>query len=185
MAQAGGELTCSICDLKSLHIVSVVLFLGNIITGVFWKVHADITRRPARARAGARRHHQERSRFTVPGVLLIIATGVALALLADLPLLRTFWIGWSLALFGISGAAFSIFVAPLQKKLLANARAGLAGTWNQAEYETLSRSWTSGGPSPRRAADRALSHGDEAHLTRGSAPAVKGVRHGSVTWQVS
>ena len=27
--------------LKSLHVVSVVLFLGNIITGVFWKVHAD------------------------------------------------------------------------------------------------------------------------------------------------
>jgi hypothetical protein len=28
--------------LKSLHIVSVVLFLGNIITGVFWKVHGDL-----------------------------------------------------------------------------------------------------------------------------------------------
>ena len=27
--------------LKSLHILSVVLFLGNIITGVFWKMHGD------------------------------------------------------------------------------------------------------------------------------------------------
>jgi uncharacterized membrane protein len=80
--------------------------------------------------------------FTVPGVLLIIATGVALALLGNLPLLRTFWIGWSLVLFGISGAAFSIFVAPLQKKLLVNVRAGVSGSWNETEYHALSRAWT-------------------------------------------
>ena len=130
--------------------MSVVLFLGNIITGVFWKVHADLTG-DLRARAQALDGIIASDRwFTVPGVFLIIATGVALALLAGFPLLRTFWIGWSLVLFGISGAAFSIFVGPLQKKLLANARAGIAGTWNQAEYDALSRSWTSGGPSPRR-----------------------------------
>ncbi len=128
--------------LKSLHIVSVVLFLGNIITGVFWKVHADITGTlPARAQALDGVIRSDRV-FTVPGVLLIIATGVALALLGNLPLLRTFWIVWSLVLFGISGAAFSIFVAPLQKRLLLNVRAGIAGNWNQAEYHALSRSWT-------------------------------------------
>ena len=38
--------------LKALHILSVVLFLGNIITGVFWKVHADRTG-DLRARAQA------------------------------------------------------------------------------------------------------------------------------------
>jgi len=128
--------------LKSLHVVSVVLFLGNIITGVFWKVHADIAGTLA-ARAQALDGIVKSDRvFTIPGVLLIIATGVTLALMAGFPLLRTFWIAWSLALFGVSGAAFSIFVAPLQKKLLANVRGGLAGTWNQAEYEALSKSWT-------------------------------------------
>jgi uncharacterized membrane protein len=127
--------------LKSLHVVSVALFLGNIITGVFWKVHAD--------RSGELRVREQailglvRSDrfFTVPGVLLIIATGVAMALLASLPLLRTFWIGWSLALFGVSGLAFAFKVGPLQKKLLDNSRAGLAGTWNEAEYRALSKSW--------------------------------------------
>jgi uncharacterized membrane protein len=127
---------------KALHIVSVVLFLGNIITGVFWKVHADLTG-DVRARAQALDGLIRSDRwFTVPGVLLIIATGVALALIAGYPLLRTFWIGWSLALFAISGAAFAMFVGPLQKKLLANARAGIAGNWNQAEYDALSKSWT-------------------------------------------
>jgi uncharacterized membrane protein len=128
--------------IKALHIVSVVLFLGNIITGVFWKVQADLTG-DLRARAQALDGIIKSDRwFTVPGVLLIITTGVTLAVMAGFPLLRTFWIVWSLVLFGISGAAFSIFVAPLQKKLLANARAGITGHWNQAEYDALSKSWT-------------------------------------------
>jgi uncharacterized membrane protein len=127
--------------LKSLHVISVVLFLGNIITGVFWKVHADLSsdlRVREQAILGLIRSDRI---FTVPGVLLIIATGVGLALMANFPLLRTFWIAGSLVLFGISGLAFAFKVGPLQKKLLANAKAGLAGTWNEAEYHALSKSW--------------------------------------------
>jgi len=128
--------------LKSLHVISVVLFLGNIITGVFWKVHADLAGTLA-ARAQALDGIIKSDRvFTMPGVILIIATGVALAVIGGLPLLRTPWITWSLVLFGISGLAFSFRVAPLQKKLLANTRAGMAGQWNEAEYKTLSNGWT-------------------------------------------
>jgi uncharacterized membrane protein len=128
--------------LKSLHVISVVLFLGNIITGVFWKVHADITG-DLRARAQALDGIIKSDRlFTVPGVFAIIITGVWMAIDAHLPLLGTRWILWSLILFGISGICFGVFVAPLQKKLLANARAGLSGTWNESEYKKLSGAWT-------------------------------------------
>jgi uncharacterized membrane protein len=127
--------------LKSLHVLSVVLFLGNIITGVFWKFHGDrIGTLPARAQALEGVIHSDRW-FTMPGVFAIIITGVWMALSAHLPLLGTKWIAWSLILFGISGVAFSVFVAPLQKKLLANVRAGIAGNWDQAAYNKLSRSW--------------------------------------------
>ena len=127
--------------LKALHILSVVLFLGNIITGVFWKVHADQTC-DLRARAQALDGIIKADRwFTVPGVLLIVATGVSMALLAHLPMLSTLWIGASLALFGVSGLVFGMAVGPLQKKLLANARAGLAGHWDETQYNVLSRSW--------------------------------------------
>jgi uncharacterized membrane protein len=127
--------------LKSLHILSVVLFLGNIITGVFWKFHADRggeLRGRALAVEGIIRSDRW---FTLPGVFAIIITGVWLAIEMQLPLLRTKWIFWSLVLFGISGAAFGAFVGPLQKKLLANLRAGLAGSWNESEYRQLSRAW--------------------------------------------
>jgi uncharacterized membrane protein len=126
--------------LKSLHVLSVVLFLGNIITGVFWKLHGD--RGDLRARDVALEGIIRSDRwFTMPGVTAIIITGVWMALDAHLPLLGTTWILWSLILFGISGASFIIFVAPLQKKLLANVQSGIAGTWNQAEYQKLSRAW--------------------------------------------
>ncbi len=128
--------------LKALHIISVVLFLGNIITGVFWKVHADRTG-DLRARAQALDGIIKSDRwFTVPGVLLIIATGVALG--AHGGICRCCARSGSSGRWCCSASRAwrsRFMVGPLQKKLLANARAGLAGNWNQAEYEALSRSW--------------------------------------------
>jgi uncharacterized membrane protein len=128
--------------LKSLHIISVLLFLGNIITGVFWKAHGDRTATlPARAQALDGIIRSDRL-FTLPGVVLIIVTGVLLAMTLHLPILGTKWIAWALVLFGVSGVAFSVFVGPLQKKMLKNVQDGMAGTWNQPEYQALSNAWT-------------------------------------------
>lgn len=127
--------------LKSLHVISVVLFLGNIITGVFWKIHADRSG-DLRARAQALDGIIASDRwFTLPGVFAIIGTGVAIALMAGFPILGTPWILWSIVLFTISGVTFGAFVGPLQKKLLSNVRAGLGGTWDQPAYEALSKRW--------------------------------------------
>ena len=130
---------------KALHVISVVLFLGNIITGVFWKFHAD-RGGELRGRAQAIDGLIASDRwFTLPGVVLIIVTGIWLATLAHLPIVRTRWLFWALVLFGVSGVAFQFFVAPLQRKLRANVRAGLAGNWNESEYRSLSRSWETWG----------------------------------------
>jgi uncharacterized membrane protein len=127
--------------LKSLHIIAVVVFLGNVITGVFWKAHGDRAGTLA-ARAQALDGVIRSDRwFTLPGVLIIIVTGVLLAMTLQLPLLSTRWIAWSLVLFGISGVVFSARVGPLQKKLLANVQAGMGGQWNEAEYRAMSRAW--------------------------------------------
>ena len=127
--------------LKALHIISVMLFLGNIITGVFWKFHGDRIGTPgARVQALSGIISSDRW-FTLPGVVAIIVTGVLLAMTLHLPILGTRWILWALILFGISGIAFQFFIAPLQKKLLAIARAGETGAWNESEYQRLSAAW--------------------------------------------
>ena len=131
-------------SLKALHVVSVVLFLGNIVTGVFWKRHGDRGDLAARRQALTGLIASDRA-FTIPTVLAIIATGIANALLAHIPILGTPWILWGIILFGVSGAVFAARVGPLQKKLLANVEAGLAGNWNESAYRELSRQWLAWG----------------------------------------
>jgi len=128
--------------LKVLHVVGVVIFLGNIITGLFWHAHAARTRDPrllAHAMDGIIRADRL---FTVPGVLLIIGSGLWAAMLAGYPLLGTRWIAWALALFAASGLAFGLRVAPLQVKLRALARAAEGpDDLDWPRYRRLARAW--------------------------------------------
>ncbi len=128
--------------LKALHILAVVLFLGNIITGLFWKAHGDRSDDPkiiAHTLDGIIRSDRW---FTLPGVALIILFGVAAALHEHLPLLRTPWIWQGIVLFSLSGLAFGLQVAPLQLQLRTLAmQAARGGEWDPSTYHRLSRRW--------------------------------------------
>ena len=128
--------------LKLLHIISVIAFLGNITTGLFWHGHAARTRDPrllAHAMEGIIRSDRF---FTVPGVIGIIVSGVAAAIYGNLPLLGTDWILWTLVLFSISGLVFMFRVAPLQRQLRALAADGAqSGAFEYARYHALAVRW--------------------------------------------
>ena len=128
--------------LKLLHVIAVVAFLGNIITGLYWHAHAARTR-DARLIAHAIDGIIRSDRiFTVPGVLLIVTTGLATAMVGGFPILGTPWILWSLILFIVSGIAFVARVAPLQKQLLAlvrNQQDPASLDWER--YQTVARRW--------------------------------------------
>ena len=128
--------------LKSLHILAVALFLGNIITGLFWKSHADRTGDPrimAHTLDGIIRSDRW---FTIPGVVLIILFGVGAAMAGKLSILGTSWIRQSIELFIISGLAFMMQVAPLQKLLRQIALSASADApFDQELYRRLSRRW--------------------------------------------
>jgi uncharacterized membrane protein len=128
--------------LKLVHVLAVVMFIGNIVAGVFWHRHALRTR-DARLIAHAMDGIIRSDRlFTMPGVVLIIASGVFAAILGGMPLLRTGWIAWTLVLFGISGLVFMLKLAPLQRQLLRFAQAGAAsGAFDYVGYHRMSRRW--------------------------------------------
>lgn len=132
--------------LKLIHILAVVMFIGNIVTGVFWHRHAVATRDArliAHTMDGVIRSDRL---FTVPGVVLIIASGVFAAVQGGFPLLRTGWIAWTLVLFGISGAVFGMKLAPLQRQMRAHALAGAhSGAFDYVAYHRLSRQWDAWG----------------------------------------
>ncbi len=128
--------------MKLLHIVAVILFLGNITTGLFWHRHAERTRNPrllAHAMEGVIGSDRL---FTIPSIVVIIATGIVAAVQGGLPLLRTGWIAWTLALFAVSGLLFMFRVAPLQRQLRAIAEAGVAsGSFDFAAYHRVAIRW--------------------------------------------
>src|SRR5687767_13414917 len=128
--------------LKPLHVVAVVAFHGNLTTGLFLHSHAVRTRDPrllAHTLDGIIRSDRF---FTVPGVVGIVVTGVAAALRANLPILGTDWILWSLVLFSISGVVFMLRVAPLQRELFALADSGVqSGAFDYVRYHALAVRW--------------------------------------------
>ena len=98
----------------SLHILGVVLFLGNIIVTAVWKVLADRTKSPPVVAYAQRLVTRTDIAFTATGVILILVSGHVLA--EDLggvfggPMWLT--IGWSL--FVASGVIWVTALIPIE-----------------------------------------------------------------------
>jgi len=103
--------------LKLLHLLAVVIFLGNIITGLFW-MHIAVKTKDLKIISHTIKGIIKADRlFTIPGVIVITVCGLLAAIYANYPILGSGWIFWSIIMFSISGIIFSYKVAPLQKKI--------------------------------------------------------------------
>jgi len=132
--------------LKLFHVIAVILFLGNIITGLFWKFHVERAKDPKSIMQVFDGIIRSDRLFTIPAIFVIIAAGVGAAIIGKLPILGTGWIFWSIVLFTISGLAYTFRVAPLQVKILKVAQAGIeSGQFDWAQYRTLSHAWDAWG----------------------------------------
>lgn len=126
---------------KLLHNGGVVLFLGNITTGLFWAEHGRRTR-DFRAIAlvfdGLIRSDRW---FTVPSVVIILLSGIVTAGRAGLPILGTGWLLWSSASFAVSGLLFGMRVVPLQRSILTLVSRPDASAEDWAVFTRLYRRW--------------------------------------------
>jgi uncharacterized membrane protein len=125
--------------IKLIHIIFVILFLGNITIGLFWKIIAGKTKDPDKIAFAFKGIIKADRYFTMPGVIGITLFGIGLAIHAGYPLLGTGWILWSIILFTISGIAFMAKLVPLQKKLATLASDKENFNWD--EYHKLSKQW--------------------------------------------
>jgi len=102
---------------KLIHVFAVVIFLGNIITGLYWMRIAVKTKELKIISHTMRGIIKADRYFTIPGIIIITTFGIMAAISAQFPIFHTGWIVWSIILFSISGIVFSIKVAPLQRKI--------------------------------------------------------------------
>ena len=84
---------------KVLHVIAVIMFVGNITVGGFWKAWGDRTKDP-RIIANAVDGIIVADRiFTIPGIILLLIGGIGAALVGHIPILSTGWILWPIVLF--------------------------------------------------------------------------------------
>lgn len=127
--------------LKSLHILGVVIFLGNIIITGWWKTMADRTKQSIIVAYAQRQVTLTDIIFTAGGVLLIFITGIVNARLLNLDYWHIRWLAWGLWLFIISGIIWALILIPIQIKQARMARAFADGSDIPGMYWYLGRFW--------------------------------------------
>jgi len=126
--------------LKSLHLLGVTIFLGNIIVTALWKVLADRTGSPSIVAYAQRLVTITDFAFTAVGAILIVVTGNMMAT-QFVGVGQVLWLSWGWGLFIASGLIWVFILVPVQFK-----QAKLAKVFSTAEkvpenYWALSKYW--------------------------------------------
>jgi uncharacterized membrane protein len=98
----------------SLHILGVVLFLGNIIVTAVWKLLADRTKNPPVVAYGQRLVTITDIAFTATGALLIILSGQVMAREFGGVFGGPSWLLWGWSLFIASGVIWLAVLVPIE-----------------------------------------------------------------------
>jgi uncharacterized membrane protein len=123
---------------KTLHILFSIIFIGNIVVAVFWKMYSDKTGDTKIIASTLKGIIKADKLFTMPGVIGLLIFGFAAQGVGRIPI-ESAWILWSIVLYVVSGIAFMAKVSPLQKKMLA--LASVDGGFDPAKYRHLSLDW--------------------------------------------
>jgi len=127
--------------LKFLHLLGVVLFVGNIITAALWKTRADRSGDLATIAYAQRTVALADWMFTVPGVLLVLIGGYGMAARRPWPLHGIHWLEWGQGLFWLAALIWLFVLVPTQRRLIAASAAGRKSGALPPEFARLSKRW--------------------------------------------
>ena len=101
--------------LKVIHLLGVVIFLGNIIVTAVWKMLADKTKSPSVVAYAQKLVTITDFVFTAVGVFLILVTGRIMASRFG-EISDVLWLSWGWWLFIASGVIWVLILIPIQIK---------------------------------------------------------------------
>ncbi|CAM3575438.1 DUF2269 domain-containing protein [Paenibacillus lupini] len=125
----------------TLHLVGVVVFVGNIITAAFWKVRADLSKNPAVIHSTVKNVMLADYVFTLPGLVIIIVSGIVMAVQAKMSLSGLNWLTLSLILFAVTGVIWLAILIPLQRGMIRHSAQCIESGNISNEYHQASRYW--------------------------------------------
>jgi uncharacterized membrane protein len=124
--------------LTLLHLFSVIVFLGNIVTEIRWLYQASKTGNKEIIRFAITEIIKGDKVFTLPCVFLITVSGNFVY--SNFPMAENHWLLFALVSYLFSGIVYTVRVAPLQKKIfqmvsdtsamLPNSYKKLYASWN-------------------------------------------------------
>ncbi len=126
---------------RLLHLLGVVLLVGNVTVTSVWKLYADATRDPAVIGFAQRLVTITDWFFTFWGILLLVVGGYGAAWVAGMDVLRDGWLVWSEVLFVAAGAIWLCVLVPIQVAQARMARRFAAGGAIPEAYWRLGRLW--------------------------------------------
>jgi len=127
--------------LKSIHILGVALFLGNIVVTAVWKVMADRTGDPRIVAFSQRLVTLTDFVFTLPGAVIIILSGDLMAYSMTRDSWSVPWIAWGRLIFIASGLIWILILIPIQIKQARMARSFVPEGGVPDAYWRLNRHW--------------------------------------------
>ena len=125
----------------SLHVLGVVLFLGNIVVTAVWKMLADRTKNPPVVAYAQRLVTITDVAFTATGAVLIIVSGQVMAREFGGVFSGPAWLLWGWSLFIASGVIWITLLVPIQVMQERLARRFRNAAAIPDRYWRLSRLW--------------------------------------------
>lgn len=134
-------MTISYLTFKSIHILGIILLMGNIIVTAWWKLMADRTKNPVVIHFAQRQVTLTDYVFTAPGAFLTVLAGDWMAYGFFENSWDTQWLTWGRCLFIASGIIWIAILIPTQLKQARIARNFEIDTLIPSEYWRLSKRW--------------------------------------------
>ena len=99
---------------KFIHLLGVVILVGNVTVTAVWKVFADRTRSATTVAFAQQLVTGTDWAFTVGGIVLLMVGGYGMAASAQISLTSARWLVWGQALFFFYGAIWLLILVPIQ-----------------------------------------------------------------------
>lgn len=122
-----------------IHVIAVIIFLGNITITPFWKLQAEKIKDRLHILNIWEGIIRSDRFFTMPGMIILLIFGIGAAAHLKVNFIDTGWIFWSIIMYIISGASFMVKMVPIQKKIVALAKDEARFGWD--EYRKLTKQW--------------------------------------------
>ena len=128
--------------LLAIHIISAVVFMGNIITAGFWKVRADRSGSTEAMANASRSLLMADVAFTGPGLVGLLVTGFWMVNLTGWDRFQEPWLGISVVLLVVTAVIWVAGLLPLQFRMARLSRLQVSNISSDPAYRRSSKLWS-------------------------------------------